>query len=269
MKIKPYLSILRIKLIAGLQYRTVALAGLAINLFYGLILTTILLLFYRLGKNQNASMTIQQGVTYIWLAQCFINLIPLGLDSEVYQKITSGDFAYELCRPLDLYWHWFARASAMRLSNTALKSGLGLIVCALLPAPYGIQAPASFLSLLAAILSLIAALLLSCSFTNLANTFLLQVELGPGINNLLNALITIFSGMLVPLALFPDWLQPFLRMLPFAGLMDFPLELYIGLIPYSDLFFVLARQIFWIVALVLLGRWRLKKGLQRTVVQGG
>ena len=129
MKYQAYKSILRIKLIAGLQYRVAALAGASINLFWGLILVKILMLFYELGRHQEDCMTIAQGVTYIWLSQCFIGLSPLPSDNEVHQRITSGDFAYELLRPLDLYTHWYMRAAALRLSNTILRSSVALIVC--------------------------------------------------------------------------------------------------------------------------------------------
>lgn len=266
---RAYRSILRIRLIAGLQYRAAALAGVAINLFWGLIQVTLLILFYRLGQYSNPGMTMAQGVTYMWFAQIFISLVPLQMDTEAHQKITSGDFAYELCRPLDLYGHWFARVAALRLSNTLLKSWISLIICVLLPAPYGIQPPVSWAALGLTVLALMGALLLSCALTNLMSTFLLWVELGPGLNSLFLSIITLCSGMLVPLSIFPDWAQPILRMLPFAGLMDFPCSFYTGIIPLSAAWNVLGRQWLWIIVLVWFGKWRLAKGLRRTVIQGG
>jgi ABC-2 type transport system permease protein len=269
MKYKAYKSILRIKLISGLQYRVSAWAGIAINILWGLIEVLILILFYKLGSYKNASMSMSQAITYTWLAQCFISLVPMQQDGEVYQKITSGDFAYELCRPLDLYTHWYMRAAAIRISNTLLKSGIAIIICVLLPSPYCMQSPASSYALMGSILSLIGALLLSCSFANLMNVLMLNIELGPGLNNLLVAIVTIFSGMLVPLALFPNWMQSLLRTLPFAGLMDFPCALYTGVMPTSQLWISLLKQLLWTTLLIILGRIGLSKGLKKTVIQGG
>lgn len=269
MRWRAYLSILRIRMIAGLQYRVASLASIAINLFYGFLLVTILILFYKLGQRQNIEMTLTQGVTYIWFAQSFLSLIPMQLDSEIYQKITSGDFAYELCRPLDLYAHWFARIAALRISNLALKSGLALVFALLLPAPYGMQLPVSWAALVVTAVALCGAFLLSCAFSNLMNILLLKIELGPGLNSLVISTIMVFSGVLVPLSVFPDWLQPVLRALPFAGLMDFPCALYTGIIPVSEAWFVLGKQVFWIVALILFGKWRYKMAVQQTVIQGG
>lgn len=269
MKYQAYKSIIRIKLIAGMQYRVAALAGVSINIFWGLILVKILMLFYQLGNHKQGGMTLPQGITYIWLAQCFIGLSSLQTDTEVYQKITSGDFAYELLRPLDLYTHWYMRAAALRLSNTILKSSVALIVCMLLPKPYGIQAPVSMEALIATILAFFCALLLSSSFSNVMNALLVRVELGQGITSLLYAIITVLSGMLVPLSIFPDRLQPILRLLPFAGLMDLPCSLYTGIIPVNQVYIVIFKQLFWTFMLILLGRNILSKGLLKTVIQGG
>ena len=88
---------------------------------------------------------------------------------------------------------------------------------------------------------------------------------------LVSAIITILVviGMIVPLPLFPDWLQHILAYLPFAGVVDLPFRVYNGNIPASDVAFVLARQLGWTLLLVAIGRWMLSRGMRRIVVQGG
>lgn len=266
---RAYGSIFRIRMIAGLQYRVAALASVGINLFYGFVLVTIMTIFYKYGARQTINMTLAQAVTYIWFGQSFINLIPMSVDTEAYKVISSGDFAYELCRPLDLYSHWYMRLAGMRLSNMLMRSWMVLAVGVFLPGTYRMLPPASGLTLGVTVLALFGTLLLSCAFSNLMNTFLFKVELGPGLNSLMVTFTVILSGMVVPLAVFPDWLQPVLRALPFAGLMDFPAGLYTGIIPVNQAWAMLSRQLFWIAALVVLGRWRMNRGLRRTVIQGG
>jgi ABC-2 type transport system permease protein len=75
--------------------------------------------------------------------------------------------------------------------------------------------------------------------------------------------------MLVPLPMFPAWAQPILAWLPFAGLVDLPFRIYTGHLPTNELVAVVARQVGWTIALVMLGRWLLARGLRRLVVQGG
>jgi ABC-2 type transport system permease protein len=45
---------------------------------------------------------------------------------------------------------------------------------------------------------------------------------GEGLSRLMPGVVTIFSGMVIPLPLFPDWTQPLLSALPFRILVDVP-----------------------------------------------
>ena len=92
---------------------------------------------------------------------------------------------------------------------------------------------------------------------------------GDGVVGIVSAAVMFFSGMIVPIPLFPNWAQPLLNTLPFRGLVDTPFRLYMGHIPSGDMLIHLAHQSVWILALVVLGRWVLSRGLRRLVVQGG
>jgi ABC-2 type transport system permease protein len=61
--------------------------------------------------------------------------------------------------------------------------------------------------------------------------------------------------MIIPLPLFPEWAQPIVQALPFAGLVDLPFRVYTGHIPAAAALSVLRHQVLWTIALVLLGRW--------------
>jgi ABC-2 type transport system permease protein len=103
----------------------------------------------------------------------------------------------------------------------------------------------------------------------LINITLLWTISGEGAVILLTSLVTFLSGMIVPLPLFPDWAQPIVRALPFAGLVDLPFRVFTGHISPGDAALVLQHQIFWTIAIVLFGRWLLSQGMRRVVVQGG
>jgi ABC-2 type transport system permease protein len=117
--------------------------------------------------------------------------------------------------------------------------------------------------------TLLCTLLLGCALTTLVNISLLWTVSGDGMVMLMTTLVTFLSGMIVPLPLFPDWAQPIVRALPFAGLVDLPFRVFTGHIPAAALIQVLLHQIFWTIALVLFGRWLLSRGTRRVVVQGG
>ena len=114
-----------------------------------------------------------------------------------------------------------------------------------------------------------AALLLGCAITVLVTISMLWTISGEGFFYITATAVTVFSGMVIPLPLFPDWAQPILDFMPFRGLGDVPFRLYTGNIPAGDALPYLAQQAAWTVAMVVAGRWLLARGLRRLVVQGG
>lgn len=62
-------------------------------------------------------------------------------------------------------------------------------------------------------------------------------------------ILVIFSGMLIPLAFFPDWLAKITSFLPFASMIYFPVLAFEGKLAMPQLWSVLGVQIAWIIAL--------------------
>jgi ABC-2 type transport system permease protein len=211
-------------------------------------------------------MTYAQVVTYLWLVQAMLRMAPWDVDRDVAGMIRSGAVVYELLRPIDLYNLWFCRALSLRSMPTVLRA----IPIFLVAMPFfGMQAPSSFASGFAWLIATIGALVLSSAITTILSISLLWTISGLGITRLVTGIVIIFSGMIVPLPLFPSWAQPMINAMPFRGLMDTPFRLYIGHISPEHVVFVIAHQLAWSFALILLGRYILARGLHKLVVQGG
>ena len=262
---RPYAAVLSANVRTLLQYRAAAIAGFTTQIFWGFIRVMIFEAFFR-SSTAAQPMTVDEVVTYIWLGQAFIMLLPWNRDNQIHALIRSGLVGYELLRPVDLYNLWFARSLAFRLAPTMLRA-IPLLTLALLF--FGMDPPDSPAAGVAFVLSLVGALLLSCALTTLLNITIMWTVSGQGAANLSYMAVTLFSGMIVPIPFFPEWAQTIINVLPFRGLLDTPYRLYLGHIPTGDLLFHLGHQLAWTVALVLIGRWVLSKGLRRLVVQGG
>jgi ABC-2 type transport system permease protein len=79
----------------------------------------------------------------------------------------------------------------------------------------------------------------------------------------------VLSGMIVPLPLYPDWLQPFLELQPFRGIVDVPYRIYVGdILPAMALADIL-QQFVWTAIIIAIGYVLLNKSMRRLVVQGG
>jgi len=262
---KPYLAIISARFRMLLQYRAAAVAGFATQLFWGLIRVMIFQAFYE-STLAPQPMTFADVVTYVWLGQAMLRILPWDVEGEHRQMIRSGTVAYELLRPLDLYATWFSRALAFRIAPTTLRA---LPMFALAIPFLGMGWPASWGSAAAFAAAMVGALALSAAITTLVSITLLWTLSGDGLSRLIPAAVVLLSGMIVPLPLFPGWAQGILNLLPFRGVVDLPFRLYMGHIPPGQVFAVLAHQLGWTVGLVAIGRLALGRGIRRLVVQGG
>lgn len=271
--LRPYRAIVSARFRMLLQYRAAAIGGLWTQIFFGLVFLGVYDAFYR-SSNQPQPMTFPQIVSYVWLGQALWAMLPWNADAEVKAMVRSGAVAYELCRPVDLYSLWYARALAWRTAPTMLRAmPLVVFVTMILPLvgleEWRLTAPPSIASAVAFAATIVCTLLLGCALTTLINVILLWTLNGEGVVLLMTAMVTFFSGMTIPLPLFPDWAQPVVQALPFAGLVDLPFRVYIGHIAPGDVWPVLRHQLLWTAGLVILGRWLLSRGMRRIVVQGG
>lgn len=263
--IGAYWAVVQARFRMMLQYRAAAVAGFGTQLFWGLIRVMIFEAFY-LNSTSPQTMTFAQTVSYVWLSQAMFRLLPMRGDTEFRSMVRQGTVAYELVRPIDLYWFWFSRTLASQIAPVLLRAVPMLVIARLF---LGLQAPASAASGAAFLVSVIGAMLLSSAIVVLMTISLLWTISGEGASQLLSLTAVFLSGIYVPLPFFPDWAQGILNVLPFRGLMDVPFRLYNGHIPPQQVLALFAQQLAWTTALVLLGRWALSRGARRLVVQGG
>jgi ABC-2 type transport system permease protein len=271
--VSPYWAILQARYRMLLQYRGAALAGAATQLWWGFIKIMVLEVFY-LGRADLAPMSFEAAVAYVWLGQAFIAMLPWNLDRDIADMVRGGHVAYEFVRPVDLYTLWYARVLALRISGVTLRCApIFAFAALLLPftsmASWALPAPPSLAAALGFLLAMAIAFLLSAALSTLAHVTLLWTLSGEGVSRILPALVIVFSGMVVPLPFFPDWLQPFLRALPFRALCDLPFRIYSGDLGVAQAVPDLLVALAWAAALVVAGRALLARGTRRVVVQGG
>ena len=269
---RAYAAVIDARFRTLMQYRAAAIAGVFTQLFFGFVLVMVYEAFYR-SSDAPKPMTFGQVATYVWLGQALLAMLPWNVDTEIRTMVRNGAVAYELCRPVDLYGLWYARAVAQRTAPTLLRVVPMVIIAAwILPLvgldDWRLHAPAPG-AVVPFVLALGLAVALSCAITTLITVSLLWTIAGEGVVAMAATVVAFGSGMIVPLPLFPGWLQQILGYLPFAGVVDLPFRVYNGDIPTSDVWFVLVRQLAWTLLLVGIGRWVLARGMRRIVVQGG
>ncbi|HXC56544.1 MAG TPA: hypothetical protein VNU97_14695 [Rhizomicrobium sp.] len=266
----PYLAILRARFALMLQYRAAALAGFATQCWWGVIKIMVLAAFYAGAAPQPISLA--QAITYTWLGQAFLALLPWNADPEISEAVESGNVAYERLRPVDTHTFWFARAAAQRAANTLLRLMPMFLTAAVALPLLGLGAwswrlPASPMAAALFAVSITLTVLLSSGFVVLLNIAVTALKTRRAAN-LAPFLVTPLSGNIVPLALLPPWAQPFLFWQPFAGLGDIPYRIYFGNLSGDAALWGLAAQALWVVLFIAIGRACMRRVMARVDMQG-
>jgi viologen exporter family transport system permease protein len=274
--VRPYRALFASRFQQMFQYRGAAIAGFVTQCWWGGLKVMVLAAFYS-GSTAVASsvpMTLSQAITYTWVGQALLVLLPWFADPYVATAVRTGAVSYDRLRPIDFYLHWFARAaggiSARVLPRATLMFAFAALLLPLLGLrDWGWQPPASLVPGVLFAISLVLALLLSSAMVMLLNIATAASLNARGVNAIAAVPTILLSGNLLPLGLFPDWWQTALVLQPFAGLLDIPLRIYFGTLAGMAALFGLGVQLFWLAALVALGRWWLGRVLRSLEMQGG
>ena len=262
---KAYLSVFRLRRRLETQYRGAVLGGVICQMFFGIILIAVYRALYA-GKPQDYPFT--QIASYVWLQQAFFRML-LASDPDLLDKIRTGGIAYDLCRPLSLYGFYYVRIMAQKMMGSLLRAAPMLVFALLLPEGWGLSAPASAAGFCWALAGLLLGLLCVSAMENITMGFTMRTLDSRGMQGLLNLLMMILAGNILPLTLFPDSWQKAITLLPYAQMLDAPIRLYNGQTVPADAPRILLIQTIWILILTGTGMFFWHRNQKRIVIQGG
>ena len=266
---KKYFSFFRVRFLMGLQYRTAAVAGMTTQFVWGLMEILVFRAFYAVNPAA-FPMTFEATASYIWLQQAFLAVFAAWLlEPEIFDCIVDGNVAYELCRPVNIYDMWFARSMASRLSRAMLRCIPILLVAPLLPEPYGISPPPSGGCFCAFLFMLVHSFLVSVAFYMWIYVLTFYTISPMGLRIMVGSVVEFLSGGGIPLPFFPEKIQRFLEVLPFASMQNVPLRVYSGSMTPAKMQEAILLQLFWLVMLVIVGRAMCARAVRHVTLQGG
>jgi ABC-2 type transport system permease protein len=104
---------------------------------------------------------------------------------------------------------------------------------------------------------------------NITMGFTMRTLDSRGMQAMLNLLMMIMCGNILPLTLFPDSWQRVITLLPWAQLLDAPIRLYTGEYLPAEGLRVLALQAGWTLLLAGLGILLWRRNQRHLILQGG
>lgn len=247
-------------------YRQAAVAGVFVNTVFGVIKLSILLGVADSAGGTVAGYDAASLSTYTWLAQAMIAVVMIFGWTELADRVRTGDVVVDLARPVDLQLAWLAadlgRAGWALFSRGLLPVAFGALV-------YGLYLPDDRTAILLFPVSVLLAVVVSfaCRFIlNLSAFWLIEIR---GLVMLYVLVSGLLAGHLVPVQMFPDWLRQVAYATPFPALVQTPIDLVTGQAAGTRAVGLVAAQVAWAVAMLLVGRIVLARATRKLVVQGG
>jgi ABC-2 type transport system permease protein len=246
-------------------YRIATAAGVFTNTVFGLVLVYTYLALWdekpHLGGYDQA-----QAVTYVWLGQALFAALAIqggGFETELMERIRTGDVAIDLYRPADLQLWWLAADVGRALFQLLGRGVIPFAVGALL---FPTALPDDPLTWLWFGVAVLLAALVSFGIRYLAALSAFWLLDGTGVMQLLMVVGMFSSGMLLPLTVFPGALGEIVRALPWSSLLQAPADVLLG---EADPLGTFAFQAGWAAVLLVAGRLVQAAATRRVVVQGG
>ena len=250
-----------------MTYRAATLAGLVTNFFFGLVRVFVFVALFESARQARvAGYSLQNAVTYVVLGQFMIAPLLIFGSYDISITIRTGDIAGDLARPMDFYFFWLARDLG-RAAFSLLGRSVPLLI--FYPLFFELTWPSSPARWAAFALSIFLAVLVSFSWRFLVNCAAFWTVDARGVARMAFLGSFLFTGLVLPLAFFPDGLVPWLRLLPFAAYINTPAEVFMGVVPDNGLAVALAQQLAWAVALGVAARAVFAAGVRHLTVQGG
>ncbi|MFZ3594817.1 ABC transporter permease [Streptomyces sp. BH104] len=247
-------------------YRGATLAGVFTNTVFGLIIACTYIALWderpHLGGYDQA-----QALTFVWVGQAMFAVMVLqiggGFETDLMERIRSGDIAVDLYRPVDLQCWWLAqdlgRAAFQFLGRGVVPMAVGSLI-------FRLALPTDPLRWAAFLLTLLAGATVSFAIRYLVALSAFWLLDGSGVVQMSGLVSTFLSGMLLPLNVFPGAFGEFARALPWSALLQVPADVLLGERGVAG---ALLFQGAWAVVLLGAGRLLQSAATRRVVLQGG
>jgi ABC-2 type transport system permease protein len=243
-------------------YRVAAFAGVTTNVVFGFMRCAVLLTVFA-GSARVAGYDPAAAVTFVWVGQGLLDVVLAWGNTELPERVRSGDIAIDLVRPWDLQLALLADDVGRAAFSMSVRFLPPMLVGAVF---FELRLPASAVGWGAFALGVALAVVTAFGIRFLLGLTAFWLLDWRGVVGLYAVVSGLLAGLILPIGLFPAWARVIIWCTPFPAVLQVPADLLIGRgAPLP----MLGYQVAWAVALLVLGRLVLRRAERVLVVQGG
>ena len=216
------------------------------------------------GK-QIQGINFEQITTYYVLVVSLSPIISWGVNETIGKAIREGEILRELLNPVSYFTYYFG-IRVGELFYSVLVGILTFGICAVL---FNILLPQSLLNMLFFIIIVFLSVITVYFFEILLGMTAFYTDSIWGIEILKRSILHIFSGMIAPIELFPEWLQKILDILPFKDFIYTLINIYFGKLSNIEILGVILKLCIWIAIFYVIAKIVFKKAIKNITINGG
>ena len=209
--------------------------------------------------------TVEQIITYYILVTTIKPFALWGINEDIAHSIRNGNISKELLNPMTYFQYCFG----VNLGEMAFAFVVGLasfIVCSIL---WGITLQFNLLNFILAVIIILVGIIISFFMQMIVGTVGFYSSSIWGMQILKKAIISIFSGIIAPLTLFPEWFQKIANILAFKELIYTPVNVLMGNIELNQIWIIIVKQILWVFITYGIAKIFFNHSIKKVTINGG
>lgn len=217
-------------------------------------------------SNIDKPISISEMISYVILSSFVASLTNSQVSQKLGEKVENGHIIMDFIKPINLKNYLFAEDLGRNIFQVASSTFPSILLISLI---YGFDIPAEIKTWAIFSVSLILGILIAFYFHYIIGLFVFWLETSWYITFYVGALMQLFSGSIVPLWFYPEWLFIISNALPFRLIFFEPIAIFLEQRTGYETLQIIAIQLFWLLILYLLERTIWSFATNKVVTHGG
>lgn len=208
---------------------------------------------------------INEIATYYILVVTLAPMSLWGINEDIAYSIRKGYISRELLNPISYFTYYFGKDIGEM--GFALLTGIcTFIICNIF---WTVLMPVNIWAFLGFICIILLNIPISYFLQMIVGTCGFYTNATWGMQILRKSIISIFSGLIAPLTMFPEAFQKIANILPFKEFFYTPINIYLGKIQGIEILGIIGKQLIWAIIMYAVAKVFFNKAVKKITINGG
>ena len=211
--------------------------------------------------------TLNQMIIYVFITFLTSLMTSVDISQDISREVLDGSIAINLVRPINYEKRMFFQGLGNVFYNFIVIFLITFTLTTFLF--YRYFGYINVINIIIYFISIVLGILISFYFSYIFGLFSFKITNMWGMSQIMQAIIQLLSGTLIPIAFFPSWAQAIVKLFPFSSVIYTPTMIYLGKLSNTEIIVSLGIQVFWIVLLMIIAKSMWKSMIKNLTVVGG